>query len=258
MLFNSYTFLFLFLPVTLAGAFILVRWRTSVAVGWLVLASLFFYGWWSWRHVPLLLASIAFNYLAFRQGSAFVRLPAFDSIRRFIRHGPWFGPGRLGEMGDDGSIDRVGLGTLSDRLGEGADLRRIDHHNGEPRSSQCGRHHSLKAAAGLQRHQVRGKRSQPKRQLFQSGWITLDRKHFSTRTHGDVEAVLRNVDTNGDAVHGDPSLPNRASRFAAPATVRVQWNDGRSAMLSHGLQGPRARRAPASHRDTQLTRVAPC
>jgi D-alanyl-lipoteichoic acid acyltransferase DltB (MBOAT superfamily) len=64
MLFNSYTFLFLFLPFTLAGAFVLARHRTSFAVAWLVLASLFFYGWWSWRHVPLLMASIAFNYLA--------------------------------------------------------------------------------------------------------------------------------------------------------------------------------------------------
>jgi len=63
-LFNSYTFLFLFLPVTLAGAFVLARRSSSLAVGWLVLASLFFYGWWSWRHVPLLLASIAFNYFA--------------------------------------------------------------------------------------------------------------------------------------------------------------------------------------------------
>jgi D-alanyl-lipoteichoic acid acyltransferase DltB (MBOAT superfamily) len=70
MLFNSYTFLFLFLPLTLAGAFVLARYRTSFAVAWLVLASLFFYGWWSWRHVPLLLASIAFNYLA---GAAIVR-----------------------------------------------------------------------------------------------------------------------------------------------------------------------------------------
>jgi alginate O-acetyltransferase complex protein AlgI len=63
MLFNSYTFLFLFLPVALAGAFVLARYRTSFAVAWLVLASLFFYGWWSWRHVPLLVASIAFNYV---------------------------------------------------------------------------------------------------------------------------------------------------------------------------------------------------
>ncbi len=70
MLFNSYTFLFLFLPVALAGAFVLARYRTSFAVAWLVFASLFFYGWWSWRHVPLLVASIAFNYIA---GAAIVR-----------------------------------------------------------------------------------------------------------------------------------------------------------------------------------------
>ena len=40
MLFNSYTFLFVFLPVVLAGAYILVRFRTSLAVAWLVFASL--------------------------------------------------------------------------------------------------------------------------------------------------------------------------------------------------------------------------
>jgi D-alanyl-lipoteichoic acid acyltransferase DltB (MBOAT superfamily) len=64
MLFNSYTFLFVFLPVVLAGAFLLVRYRTSLAVAWLVFASFFFYGWWSPRHVLLLAASIAFNYVA--------------------------------------------------------------------------------------------------------------------------------------------------------------------------------------------------
>ena len=64
MLFNSYTFLFAFLPIVLAGAFALSRYRPNLAVAWLALASLFFYGWWSWRHVPLLLASIAFNFFA--------------------------------------------------------------------------------------------------------------------------------------------------------------------------------------------------
>ena len=54
MLFNSYTFLFLFLPAVLAGAFTLARYRPSFAVAWLVLASLFFYGSWSPQHVPLL------------------------------------------------------------------------------------------------------------------------------------------------------------------------------------------------------------
>jgi hypothetical protein len=86
--------------------------------------------------------------------------------------------------------------------------------------------------------------------------IALDRERLSTRTHGDVEAVLRYVDTNGDDVHVDPSLPNRASHVAAQATVRVRWNNGRGAKLTHGLQRPRGYRAPAHHRDTYVTRVA--
>jgi hypothetical protein len=49
--------------------------------------------------------------------------------------------------------------------------------------------------------------------------------------------------------------PNRA-RFAAPATVRVRWKDGRGARLTHGLDRPRGIRTPARHRDQHLMRVA--
>ena len=63
MLFNSYIFLFGFLPVTLLGYFLLARRSIKVAAAWLALASLFFYGYWDFHYVPLLLASIAFNYL---------------------------------------------------------------------------------------------------------------------------------------------------------------------------------------------------
>ena len=63
MLFNSYPFIFLFLPVALLGYFALraapVIWCRSV---WLALASLAFYSFSNWQFVPLLLASIAFNY----------------------------------------------------------------------------------------------------------------------------------------------------------------------------------------------------
>ncbi|OYO27858.1 MBOAT family protein [Janthinobacterium sp. PC23-8] len=62
MLFNSWIFLLGFLPVTLAGFFLLGRRSPFMSAAWLAGASLFFYGWWDLRYVPLLLASICFNY----------------------------------------------------------------------------------------------------------------------------------------------------------------------------------------------------
>ncbi|MFS2015577.1 MBOAT family O-acyltransferase [Massilia sp. CT11-108] len=62
MLFNSFTFLFLFLPITAIGYFLLARRSHVQAAAWLALASLTFYGWWSYYYIPLLLGSIVFNY----------------------------------------------------------------------------------------------------------------------------------------------------------------------------------------------------
>ena len=62
MLFNSYLFLFAYLPVTLAGFFILGRRSQLWAAAWLAAASLFFYGYWDYRYLPLLLGSVVFNY----------------------------------------------------------------------------------------------------------------------------------------------------------------------------------------------------
>ncbi len=64
MLFNSYAFIFLFLPLTLLLFFALARTSHVLAAGWLAAASLFFYGWWNPAYVVLLMLSIGFNYLA--------------------------------------------------------------------------------------------------------------------------------------------------------------------------------------------------
>lgn len=61
MLFNSYEYLIYFLPLSLGVYFLLGR-RATWAVGWLVAASLFFYGWWNPKYLPLILASIGFNF----------------------------------------------------------------------------------------------------------------------------------------------------------------------------------------------------
>ena len=63
MLFNSPHFLFLFLPITLVGFFIVARVRgANAAVAWLVLASLVFYGAWNPRYVLLIALSIGINF----------------------------------------------------------------------------------------------------------------------------------------------------------------------------------------------------
>lgn len=62
MLFNSQSFLLLFLPAVLAGFFLLGRRSTVAAAWWLAVASLFFYGYWNPRLLPLLLASVVLNY----------------------------------------------------------------------------------------------------------------------------------------------------------------------------------------------------
>ncbi|WP_295391969.1 MBOAT family protein [uncultured Thiodictyon sp.] len=62
MLFNSYSFIFIFLPIAFAGMFWLGRYSHRLAALWLGLASLAFYAVWDSRMVLLLLASVAFNY----------------------------------------------------------------------------------------------------------------------------------------------------------------------------------------------------
>lgn len=62
MLFNSYEFIFGFLPITFLGFFLIGKYSQSSAIIWLSMASLFFYGWWDHHFLPLLLISIFINY----------------------------------------------------------------------------------------------------------------------------------------------------------------------------------------------------
>ncbi|GMT48847.1 MAG: alginate O-acetylation protein [bacterium] len=63
MLFNSYEFLIFFLPLVLVVFFRLGRYgyyRASIT--WLVISSLFFYGWWNPGYLILIISSILLNY----------------------------------------------------------------------------------------------------------------------------------------------------------------------------------------------------
>jgi D-alanyl-lipoteichoic acid acyltransferase DltB (MBOAT superfamily) len=74
MLFNSYEFIFFFLPITFGIYFWLNKKRlTQASKGWMVFASLFFYSWWNIIYLPLILGSILFN---FTIGSTISRINA--------------------------------------------------------------------------------------------------------------------------------------------------------------------------------------
>jgi alginate O-acetyltransferase complex protein AlgI len=64
MLFHAPVFLLVFLPLTLALYLWLERNAAAgMSIGFLAIASLVFYGWWNPLYLPLLIGSIAFNFL---------------------------------------------------------------------------------------------------------------------------------------------------------------------------------------------------
>lgn len=93
MLFNSYVFL-AFLGVCLGTYLLLLKLDFRLAKGWLVAASLFFYGWWEVSYVVLLLASIAVNYGAGLQIAKWRHRP--QARRAALTAGVLFNLGLLG------------------------------------------------------------------------------------------------------------------------------------------------------------------
>ena len=64
MLFNSYIFIFAFLPLTFFVYFYLNKKRlTEAGKAFLVFSSLFFYSWWNVAYLPIILGSMLFNYV---------------------------------------------------------------------------------------------------------------------------------------------------------------------------------------------------
>ena len=63
LIFNSYIFVFTFLPTVLFGFHVLGnRGHHRIAISWLVAASIVFYGWWNPAYIGLIIVSILFNY----------------------------------------------------------------------------------------------------------------------------------------------------------------------------------------------------
>ncbi len=66
MLFNSYEFLFLFLPIVLVLYYAMIKWSAGRTV-LLTVASYLFYGWWDYRFCSLMIVSTVIDYIAGKQ-----------------------------------------------------------------------------------------------------------------------------------------------------------------------------------------------
>jgi len=115
MLFNSLEFILLFLPVTLAGYYLIGR--RNLAKYWLTACSIFFYGWWDYHYVPLLLASILGNYFfagamgrsdgALRRGLLVAGLVLNLAILGYFKYVGFFVENLNGALGLSFSVPRV-------------------------------------------------------------------------------------------------------------------------------------------------------
>ena len=95
MLFNSYEFIFLFLPITLAVYFLLNKYnKNMLSKTWLVIASLYFYSYFNKSYLILILISIFVNYFVGTE----LNVRANDVIKRkvLLISGVIFNIGALG------------------------------------------------------------------------------------------------------------------------------------------------------------------
>ena len=97
MLFNSYEFIFLFLPITFFIYFYLNKKRlVEAGKGFLVFSSLFFYSWWNIAYLPLILISMLFNYVIGHQLSGYEKRKRCCSKKTILVAGITFNLGLLG------------------------------------------------------------------------------------------------------------------------------------------------------------------
>lgn len=97
MLFNSYEFIFFFLPITFFIYFYLNKKRlTEISKGFLVFASLFFYSWWNIAYLPLILISMLFNYVIGNQLSRYEKKKKCCSKKSLLTIGIIVNLGLLG------------------------------------------------------------------------------------------------------------------------------------------------------------------
>ncbi len=85
MLFNSYYFLLVFLPIVFLGYHLLIFWKfVTLAKIWLVIGSLYFYSFFKISYLPLILGSVVVNYWISTQFAALKSKPSHRVLRKLL------------------------------------------------------------------------------------------------------------------------------------------------------------------------------
>lgn len=110
MLFNSYAFIFAFLPIALTGYFVINSTRHyTLGKYWLLAASLYFYTYFSFKNLPILILSILTNFFL---STLFHRELSWISKKTLFRFGLVFNIGLLCFYKYSGFLLPLGLSFL--------------------------------------------------------------------------------------------------------------------------------------------------
>ena len=121
MLFNSYEFIFAFLPVVLVVFFALGRASRSWALRWLIVASLFFYAWWRPLNVLIIAPSVLINFVLARMLQRLGKRGSRSSARAVLLLGIAFNVAFLGYF----KYSNFLVGAINDAFGTQMVLARV-------------------------------------------------------------------------------------------------------------------------------------
>ena len=115
---------------------------------------------------------------------------AVDKLRQGLqlrfRQGAHLGTNRLAEVGQNVSIDPVALGQFTRRLGEVANLARIDHHRGQPCHLQARDQGRFQLAGRLEYDPGRMQRLDPTHQSLHAVGVIRHTKPLTTRSNPNI------------------------------------------------------------------------
>src|SRR3954470_46112 len=193
----------------------------------------------AFAHRPLHKAQAIHFLHAHRHELAPTHEQLFKLAGLFIGQAHDLGLDRLSERRNHLGVNAIVLREPPARLGEVANLPRIDH--GDPQSSahQCSSNRSLVPTGRLHHDQVDRCRLQRLGQIVDAIRIVGELQHFTARQHSHIECCLRYVDSHHllFIVHRSSSCPSLATMRAQPLAqpFGLTKRSGGATMLINGL-----------------------